>query len=166
MTVEEGREKTMLQRTFIGEECRVVNIIPPVDVTGGVTSDAFNMKLFDHASILLEIGVSAAAPTSVILEACSAADGTGNVAIPFNVYKQETAAGDVVGDRVAATAAGFVPSANNNIFYVIEVDARELPEDKNWLRMVIANGVNSVIAAAQAILSGPRYSLETVGTAI
>lgn len=146
-------------RTVLAEEAHIVNVIPPIDITGGVNGDLFSMAKWHHASIIIAIGVSAAAFTSIKLSACSAADATGDEAIDFNVYKQETAAGDVLGAKVAATAAdGVTPTADDNVFYVIELDSADLPEGKPWVRVELANGANSVIASAVAVLTGGRYS--------
>ena len=84
----------------------------------------------------------------------------GAAAIPFDLYKQETAGAnnDVLGTRTATAVAGFTPSANDGIFYVIEVDGDNLPAGSPYVQLAIANGVNSVIASAIAILSGSRYA--------
>lgn len=149
----------------VAEAGHVVNILPPVDVTGGAKSQAFEMENAGHASILLQIGVSAAAATAVTVVAGSAtaavgADVANGAAIPFRVYKQETAGAshDVLDSGTDVTTAGFVPSANDGIFYVIEIDADALPSGKPYVQLVITNGSNSVIASAVAVLSGLRYA--------
>lgn len=144
----------------IAEEGHVVQLIAPVDVTGGVTAQRFNMANYQHASIIFQIGVSAAAFTALLLKNCSDSSGTGGVAIPFSIYKQETAGAshDVLGARTSVTSSGYAPSANDGIFYVIELDASELADGKNWVELSLTNGSNSVIASAVAILSGSRYA--------
>jgi len=124
-----------------------------------------------HASIILQLGASAAAPTGVTVQAgtATAAVGAavaGAAAIPFDLFKQETAgaANDVLGARTAVAAAGFAPSANDGIFYVIEIDGDSLPAGSDYVQLNIANGVNSVIASAVAILSGLRYAGESSAT--
>jgi hypothetical protein len=138
----------------------VVNILPPVDVTGGKVAQAFSMRNYAHATIIVQIGVSAAAPTAIILKKCQDNAGTGAVAIPFNLYTQEVAGAsqDVLSDRQSVAAAGYAPSANDGIFYVLEVDAAELDAANPYLQLNITNGVNSVIASAVAVLSGPRFA--------
>jgi len=143
-----------------------VPLIPPVDITGGKTSAAFSMAMYAHASILLALGVSAAAPGAVTLNACSNAAGANPQAIPFNVFKCETASADTLGAKVACTAAGFVPSATDGIFYVIEIDAQALPQGLPYLQLAIANGVNSVIASAVALLSGARQASDQSPTVL
>lgn len=143
---------------YLAQEGHVVNILPPIDVTGGKTAQAFNLKNHAHASIFLGIGVSAAAPGLVTLNACSDNAGTGATAIPFDVYKQETAgaSNDVTGGRVAVPATGFTPAATDGIFYILEIDAAALPAALPYLQLAIANTTNSVIASAVAVLSGGR----------
>jgi hypothetical protein len=138
----------------------VVNILAPVDVTGGKTAQAFSMRNYEHATIIVQIGVSAAAFTKILLNKCQDAIGTGATAIPFNLYAQETAGAvnDVLTDRQAVLAAGYTPSANDGIFYVIEVDAAELDAANPYLQLQLTNGANSVIASAVAVLSGPRFA--------
>ncbi|MBS1803519.1 MAG: hypothetical protein JST28_09130 [Acidobacteria bacterium] len=149
----------------VAESGHVVNALPPVDITGGKTSQAIDMALAGHVSFILQLGVSAAAPGAVTVQAGSAtaavgSNVTGATAIPFRVYKQETAgaANDVLDAGTDVTAAGFTPSANDGIFYVIEVDAEQLPAGKPYVQLALANTSNSVIASAVAILSGLRYA--------
>lgn len=157
----------MSKGIYVAQDCHVVNILPPVDVTGGVTSQAFHVRDAGHVSIALQIGVSAAALTGVTLNACTDNTGANPTAIGFNLHKQETAgaSNDVLGARTAETAAGFVPTANDDVFYVLEVDADTLPEGSPYLQLDIANGANSVIASAVAILSGLRQAGESNPTA-
>jgi hypothetical protein len=138
----------------------VVNILPPVDITGGKTAQAFSMKEYAHVTLILAIGVAAAAFTKILVNKCTDAAGDGATAIPFTIYKQETAGAshDVLGAKTAVTAAGYTPSANSGIFYVIELDAKELDPANPYLQLQLTNGVNSVIASAVAVLSGARFA--------
>jgi hypothetical protein len=156
----------------LAQDTHVVNALPPVDVTGGKQSQAVDMALARKLAFILQIGVSAAAVTGVTVQAGTAtaavgSDVAGAAAIPFNLWKQETAgaANDVLGARTAVTASGFAPSANDGIFYVIEVDADLLPAGSPYVQLKIANGANSVIASALAILSGLRFAGESNPTA-
>ena len=150
----------------IAEMGHIVNILPPVDITGGVTGDVFSMANHSHATIIVQVGVSAAAFTKIIVNECTDFAATGVTAIAYSVYKEETAAGDTLGARTAVLAAGLTPSANDNIFYVIELDAAELSDGYNFVQLSLTNGVNSVIASAVAILSGARYAGTESSTAI
>jgi hypothetical protein len=150
----------------IAEECHVVNILPPVDITGGATSDVFSMENYSHATIIVQVGASAAAFTKLIVEECDDFVPTNHDDLAHYIYKEETDAGDTLGARTAVAAAGTTPSANDNIMYVIEIDAAELSEGRDKLRLEITNGVNSVIASAVAVLSGSRYASEQSATVI
>ena len=157
----------MAKGIYLAQDCHVVNILPPVDVTGGVTAQPFSMENAGHASIALQIGVSAAALEGVTLNACTDHTGANPTAIGFNLHKQETAgaSNDVLGVRTPVSAAGFVPTANDDVFYVLEVDGDTLPEGSPYLQLDIANTANSVIASAVAILSGLREAGESNPTA-
>lgn len=162
----------MAKGFYIPQDGHIVGILPPVDITGGTTSQAFSMANYAHASILLQIGVSAAAPGLVTIQAgtATAAVGAavaGATTIPFSVFKQETAgaANDVLGARVAAPATGFQPSAADGIFYCMEIDADDLPAGKPWVQIALANTSNSVLACLDVILSGARYAGDQSATA-
>lgn len=151
----------------LGVDAHIVNLIPPVDITGGAAPDVFSMKKHAHATIIIQIGVSAAAPTSIILNGCDNFAGDNPVAIPFDCRKEETANGDTLDAKTTYAATGITaPSANNGIMYVLEIDAEKLPAGKEFILLAIANGVNSVIASAVAILTGARYAGEESATAI
>jgi hypothetical protein len=141
-------------------------LLAPVDETGGKTSAAFSMATYAHASIVLGIGVSAAAPGAVTLQACADASGTSATAIAFDVFKCEVAASDVLGARTPVTTAGFTPPATDNIFYVIEIDAQKLPQGLPYLRVVEADATNSVINAIFVLLSGARQACDQSATVL
>lgn len=157
----------MSKGIYVAQDCHVVNILPPIDVNGGKTAQAFHLRNAGHVSIVLQIGVSAAALTGVTLNACTDDTGANPQAISFNLHKQETAgaSNDVLGARTPVTAAGFVPTANDDVYYVLEVDADTLPPGSPYLQLDIANGAESVIASAVAILSGLRQAGESNPTA-
>lgn len=150
----------------IAEAAHVVLPLAPVDSTGGKTGAAFSMKNAAHVSIIIPVGVSAAAFTKIIINQCVDAAGTSPVAIPFSIYKQETAAGDVLGPRTAVASTGYTPSANDGIFYVIELDASELTDGSAYVQVQLTNGSNSVLAAVVAVLSGLRYAGASQATQI
>ena len=167
----------------VSEKGHVVNILPPVDITGGKTCQAFSMAGYKHATIIIQVGVSAAAWTKTILSVGTATAAVGAVvanatAIPYSQYVQETAgaANDVQAAISAVAAAGYTPSANDGIFYVIEIDADELEAalagaltgtlgQFAYLQLSFTNGANSVIASAVAVLSGARFANAQSGTA-
>jgi hypothetical protein len=140
----------------VAETTHLVNALPPQDISGGATSDVWSMAMHGHASILIQVGASAAAFTKILLNACDDTSGTNPVAIAYRYYDQETSSLDGVSLKKAATAAGVTPSANDNIMYVIEVDNRELPDGKTCLQVEFTNGANSVLASVLVVLSSAR----------
>lgn len=148
------------------DHTHIVNILPPIDISGGKQGDRFHMRHHKKALIIVQVGVSAAAFTKVILNACDAASGGTATPIAFNMYAEETAAGDTLGARTAVAAAGHTPPATDNIFYVIELDAAELPDGNDWVELSLTNGANSVIASAVAILSGSRFAGDQSATVL
>lgn len=149
----------------IAEQAHVVNALAPVDINGGVNTDVWSMKNYSKASILIQMGVTGGAST-VTVEACDDFTPSNTTAIAFAVYKEETAAGDTLGARVAATTSGFAASTNNGIMYVIEVDAAELPVGYPNLRVAFSDPSGATFASCAAILSGPRYGGPESATAI
>ena len=155
-----------MQGIVLSEVGHLVNVIPPIDISGGVTGDRFRLSKYGHASIIVQVGVSAAAFTKIELKECNAASGGTATKIAYSAYKEETDAGDTLGAKVAVDSNGVTPSANNNIMYVIEVDARQLTDGYEWLEVGLTNGSNSVLASCIAVLSGSRYANSESATAI
>ena len=155
-----------MKEITLAEAGHFINIVPPIDITGGVTGDIFTMKNYAHATIVIQIGVSAAAFTKITVNECTDFAGSGATAIPFSIYKEETAAGDTLGARTAVLAAGLTPSPDDTIMYVIELDASELSDGSEFVQLSLTNGVNSVIASALAILTGARYGEDQSPTEI
>jgi hypothetical protein len=57
-------------------------------------------------------------------------------------------------------------STNDNIMYVIEINAAELPAGKPNLRVAFTDAAAAQIGSAVAILSGARYGVDQSATAI
>lgn len=150
----------------VAEHGHVVNLKPPIDISGGEDCDVFSMENYSHASIIIQVGVSAAAFTKIIVNECTDFSATGATAIAHTIYKEETAAGDTLGAGVAVAAAGTTPSANDNIMYVIELDDAQLSDGYQFVQVQLTNGVNAVLASAVAVLSGARYGSAQSATAI
>ena len=150
----------------IPENAHVVNILPPVDITGGaVESDYFSVKLYSHVDIILTLGVTGATSTITVFESD---DNTGNDenAIAFAVYKEETAGGDTLGVRTAVSSAGFATSTNDSITYVISIDAAELTDGFPYLVLKLSNPGVTTLTSAVAVLSGARYAKDGTPSAI
>ncbi len=142
----------------IFEEAHVVGALPPIDITGGKITDIWSMKNFRGANVIFNIGVSAAAFTKILVYACDDFAGNNPVALPFKLYKCETSLDDKFLSAVDVTAAGYTPSANDNIMYGIYIDAQALASlGKECLYVSATNGSNSVIASCNVILTGAGY---------
>lgn len=156
-----------MSRLVIAEMGHVVSILGPVDITGGATIDIFSMRRHSHASIIIQFAATAAAATLITVEECTDAAGTGNTEIDHSIYKEETDGGDTLGARTAVVAAtGTTPSANDNIFYVIELDAAELSPGSEWVKLTITAPASAILCSAVAILSGARYASPQSATEI
>ena len=147
-----------MEPTVLAEESHIINLIPPVDINGaGATSDVFSMKESKHASILIQMGVTGAA-VDVTVEECDDASASNSQAIPFAVYKEETDAGDTLGERTIVSSSGFSTSENDNIMYLIEVDSSELSDGYPYLRIKLSDPAAATVVSASAVLSGNRYA--------
>jgi hypothetical protein len=146
----------------IAELGHVVNILPPIDIdtaSGVAASEIFSMKNYAHATIIVQCGVTDADAGNITIEKCDNFTPDNDTAIDFYYYAETTALGDTLGARTLAEAAtGIDVSANDNIFYVIEIDASELDADNPCLVLKWSNPGGSTIASAVAILSGSRYA--------
>ena len=146
-----------MSRMVMAEEAHIINILPPQDVSGGVTSDVFSMKNASHCTIIVTAGSTHSDAGNVTIEECDDLNPTTDTAIAFNYYAEETAAGDTLGDRTAATTAGIDVSENDNITYVIEIDADELTEGYPCLELKWSACGGATYGSAVAILTGYAY---------
>ena len=172
----------------VAEQGHPINILPPVSISGGATTQAFHMKHAEHASIIIAFGAQASPavnPTSIVVNQCT--DASGSNATPlasFRYYYQSTkGAGydtlDGYGQclsnspnlppnyTTAVTGITSFPSAVSNLLYVIEIDAAELEiiadavgssTEYPYIQVVIASSATATYASAIAILSGLRYA--------
>jgi len=149
---------------YVAEEGHVVNILPPQDVAAGVSSDVFSMKGYSHATIIVQCGATNADAGNVTIEECDDFTPTNDTAITFNYYAETTAAGDTLGAK--ASAAAIDVSANDNIMYVIEIDAQQLTDGYPNLILKWSVCGGATYGSAVAILSGARYASAESATAI
>lgn len=128
--------------------------------SGTVASAAWKMNFFQRATAFLHKGVGTTGTSTITVEACSAADGTGATAIPFKYCKNtNTGAGSAMGAMTAATAAGFTTTAGSNQIYEIEIDAKDLPEGLNWVRIKAVEVVDSpVLGGILVLVHEPKYA--------
>ena len=140
--------------------------VAPVDIDAGAqTSDAFTMKNYTHATVIISLGVTGAASTVTVKESTDAS-GTGATAIAFSYYAEETAAGDTTGSRQSATTSGFATSTNDGLFYLIELNAEDLSDGSEWVTVHMTDPGSATFGSIGIILSGARYAEVEAPTAI
>jgi hypothetical protein len=161
-------------RFYTPQDGHVAMVLPPQNISGGVHSAAVNFKNYSHLSALVLFGALSAAPGLITVEACTSAAGANPVAIPFNLFAQETNAGDVFGPIVNVPATGYQPPLVSNINYAIEVDSAQLPTNSttgawsgdNYIRVSIADGADTDFASIVFLLSGARYAADQSPTVL
>jgi len=123
------------------------------------------MKGHDNLLAIVALGVTGAAMNLTVEKD---ADGSGaGTAIVFRYRKEDTAAGDTLDDwAVAATTAGIATSTNDNIFYVIEIDAAELGPDYPYVRVRLSDPAATTYACIIYLLYGGRVQGRTIPTVI
>ena len=140
--------------------------VAPVDIdTGAQTSDAFSMENYDHATVIIALGVTGAASTVTVKENTDAS-GTGATAIAFSYYGEATAGGDTLGARTSATSSGFATATTDGIFYVLEIAAEELSAGSHWVTIHMSDPGAATFASIGVVLSGARYKEVEQPTAI
>jgi hypothetical protein len=151
----------------VAEECHVVNILPPQSISGATVADIFSMENYAHATIIVTAGSTNADAGNITIEECDDFTPTNDTAIDFYYYAETTAAGDTLGARTLAEAAtGIDVSANDNITYVIEIDAAELSEGYPCIELKWSAPGGATLVSAVAVLSGARYRGDQSATAI
>lgn len=147
----------------IAEQGHVVQMVAPVDLSG-TTSEVLSMENWSHVSFICMKGAGSAA--TVRLEECTAFAGTGHQTRTFQYMIEEVAAGDTPAAALqAATTAGIALSTATGIFMIIEVDAAELTDGYQFLRLIAADPGGS-LGGWVAVLSGGRYQKDLTATAI
>ncbi len=149
----------------IAEEAHDVVALAPVDINGGKNSDVWAMVHWGHASILIALGVTGGA-TTVTVEECDDFTPSNVTAIAFSYYKEETAGGDTLSAKQAATTSGFAASTNDGVFYRIEIDTAQLSDGFPNLRVVLSDPSGATFGAIVATLSGGRFAGVSSATAI
>jgi hypothetical protein len=156
-----------MAKIVIAEECHVINILPPQSIEAAKESIVFSMRDASHATIIVTAGATNADGGFITVEECDDFTPSNDTAIDFNYYAEETAAGDTLGARTLAVAAtGIDVSANDNITYVIEIDAEELSEGYNNLILKWSIPGGATLVSAIAILSGLSYAGKSQRTQI
>lgn len=156
----------------LAEQGHVVQVLPPVSISGGKTGQRFNMNNAQHVSILIMIGVmSATVPSALLVKGCKDSSGTGATAIPFRYYKSRGGGTtiDQTSPPVVATASGITAfDVASSEFIIIEIDGSELETlgdasnttDYPWIEVSVTDSGNTTLMSIAAILSGQRYAAQ------
>jgi hypothetical protein len=142
----------------MAEQAHVVNIIPPFGSNAGTKdSDVFSMKDASHCTIVLQVGTQAGS-FDVDLVACDNFTPSTTSAIGYKLAKEETADGDTLDALTETASTGHSTAVANNIMYVMEVDAEDLPEGYPNLQLKLSGLDNTTYVSAIAILTGLSYA--------
>lgn len=156
----------------VAEGGHIVQVLPPVSISGGKTGQRFHTKDAQHVSIIVSIGVMAAtAPTAMLVKVCKDVNGTGATAVPFRYYKSFSNGQTV--DRtsppIIATSSGITSfDVASNQFFILEIDTQESlstgdasqTTDFPYIEWSITDSGNATFMCAIAVLSGNRYAAQ------
>lgn len=167
----------MASQDFLSDHHIVPAFVPVADAfAAGLTTEAVSLAKYRRATLIIITGAIEDTGISniVTVEACTAADGTGNVAMPFKHRTQlYSTTVDAWSALTAALAAGYNFSDNNtvaNVVWMLEVTAEEVGaavDGAEFVRAVIAETADKTITAGGIwILSEPRYAGSIPVTAI
>ena len=146
------------------EDKIVVGLAPVADAFAGTkTTTGVLMRNYKRMNIVVSKGVGTTGTSTLTVEKCTAADGTGAEGMPFH-YRRILANG-THGAWTRAAAAGFTTTAGSADTYEIAVDQQEegLAEgDKPYVRLkAVEVADDPVVGAVVKILSGARYGGDT-----
>jgi hypothetical protein len=136
----------------------VYALAPDADLyNGNPATDVFNLKNYNHITFLLVEGAGGTGTVKVQVEECTSAAGAGNTARAFSYRLMSTV--DTWGALTASASTGYTTVAGANKMVAIEIDAAELSDGYNFVRLQLTEVVNDPCdAAVIAILSEPRYA--------
>lgn len=162
---------------FLEQAHIIPAFVPVADAfAGGLTTEAVSLRDYNRATLVVITGAIEDSGISnlVTVEACTAADGTGNTAMAFNQRVQQySTTVDTWGALTAATSSGYNFAVNNavaNAVWYLTVTAAEVADavdGGDFVRAVVAETANKTITAGGIwILSEPRYPQSIPLTAI
>jgi hypothetical protein len=132
----------------------------PISANGVTTLDAINMEGYSHLSAIITTGATNGGAITVTAYNSTDAAAGGAAAIAFNYYLETTASTDVLGSRVlsSTTALAFTNDSISNQMAVIELDASELTDGKNWFNLTLSGATTTTPISVVYVLSGARYA--------
>ena len=149
-----------MKQCFMEEFLPVCALLPDADrYTANPATDVYNLKYYQEITFILFEGAGGAGTTTLTVEECTAADGTGATAIAFK-YRLLANAGsaDTWGAWTAATSSGYLTIAGANKGVAIRVTADMLSAGYPYVRVQTTEDDSTAVdAVIIAILGGARY---------
>jgi len=146
-----------------------------VSCTANVELDSFNMRGYDHATIILQfnsaLGTAVSAPTLTLECASSDSGDAADATFHYRINGASTigASADVLAADATASTLALTGTTYAGHMLILEIDANELPTaSKTYEWVTVDLGANSSVGAVEgyAILSNPRYADAVMNTAI
>lgn len=134
-------------------------------------TDIICMKDYQRVSFFILEGAGGTGTAKITAEACDDFSASNTAQIPFK-YRLAQDAGNLTDQfsdvaRQDTPATGYTPPAGANKITEIIIDARDLPEGKDKVRLQLTEVVNSPVAAAVfAVAYQPRIRKAVMPTAI
>ena len=168
----------------IAENAKVVNVMSPVDFSGGaLTTEWISMKGATKATFLVHLGVLHASADSmaVTLNVANDASGTKSATAAASMdldfpyyYKSGAAPSDTFTKTTVSSSTFTVASTDDGRILAIEVPAEKMGTfssssttyNADYVRLAIAAPGNSALAGVMCILTGLRYQGDAPPTAI
>lgn len=122
----------------------IVGLSPSADViANNVSSDVVLARNYEKIVFTLALKTSGSntGVGAITIRATPANTVSSPTAVPFK-YSKLVAGQDGQGAITAATASGFSSIANEDAVYIIEVDPRDLPDDKPYVHLYAVESVN------------------------
>ena len=128
----------------------VVPVLAPADITSNATNTT-HVKVTGHkVQFYVSFGVITGDSVAVTVEASTSAATTGAEAIPFNYRLSAAVGADTWGAVTTADSGGVdITASDDNKILLIEVDPSTLPDDDNYLSLLLSPG-----ASASALIVG------------
>jgi hypothetical protein len=151
------------------EEVKVVNILPPKDISAAAHSTAYvDVQNYQHVTFIVSMGATGAVGSSknITLKQAKSTSGSSAANLPIGKYWHNgTAIGSasIANDTYAAAsvassgAAVALTASSNNIVYMFEIDTSKLSASMDAVGIGVATTSAAALCGATAILSKARY---------
>ncbi|KKL61052.1 hypothetical protein LCGC14_2199180 [marine sediment metagenome] len=141
-------------------------------ITSNTEMDSFNMKLYNHATIIMVFLASMTGDNILTLE-CGATDSSDTSDATFHYRLGGTpasASSDVLAADATSSALTLTAATYQGKMLVVELNADELPKSGetvyDWVTVDFDGSASTASVTAFAILSEPRYARAIMPTAI